>query len=322
MNNDLISCELTTESVKSMIYEVRGLKVMLDSDLAKIYGYETRYFNRQINNNIERFPERYRFQITKDELDSILKCKNFTSSWGGIRKLPYVFTEKGVYMAMTVLKGKLAVTHSLALIDAFTEMKNYIAESNNVGSSSEIIKIVNQVTENKMMIDKLQKDNEENKKKIEVLMDNFIDPSTYKHFVIFNGNKLDADIAYQDIYSKANESIIVIDDYIDIKTIQLLRNARNNVSITIITDNKAKNSLNANFIRDSGLNISFKKNNGMCHDRYILLDFGTEKEAIFHSGSSSKDSGSKLTAINQIEKVSVYKDIIGELLNNEDLIIK
>ena len=322
MDNEIISVELTTENIKSMIYEIRGQKVMLDSDLAKIYGYETRYFNRQINNNIDRFPERYRFQITKDEFASILKCKNFTSSWGGIRKLPYAFTERGVYMAMTVLRGTLATNHSLALIDAFTEMKNYIVENNNIGSSSEILRITNQVLENTIAISKLKKDNDENKKKIEALMDNFLDPSTYKHFVIINGNRFEADMAYQDIYSKASESIIVIDDYIDIKTIQLLKSAKDNVSITIITDNKAKNSLNAAFIIDSGLNISFKKNNGMCHDRYIILDFGTVKEKLFHSGSSSKDSGCKLTAINQVEKVSVYKDIFTELLRNEELIIR
>lgn len=85
---------------------------MLDFELAQIYGYETRYFNRQIKNNIERSDDEFRFQLTKKELEEILKCKNFTSSWGGLRKLPYAFTEQGIYMLMTVLKGELAIKQS------------------------------------------------------------------------------------------------------------------------------------------------------------------------------------------------------------------
>ena len=86
------------ESIKDLIYEIRGEKVMLDFDLARIYGYATRDFNNQVKHNIERFPERYRFQLTKEELFEILKWKKSTSSWGGIRKLPYAFTEFGIYM--------------------------------------------------------------------------------------------------------------------------------------------------------------------------------------------------------------------------------
>lgn len=87
--------ELTIDVVDSMIYVVRGIKVMLDFDLARIYGYETRYFNRQVNNNIEKFESDFMFQLTKEEFNEILMCKNFTSSWGGTRKLPYAFTEQG-----------------------------------------------------------------------------------------------------------------------------------------------------------------------------------------------------------------------------------
>ena len=93
------------------IHIIRGIQVMLDSDLAAFYGYETKYFNRQVNNNLNRFDEDFRFQLTEDEVKS-LRCKNFTSSWGGTRYQPYVFTEQGVYMLMTVLKGELAVRQS------------------------------------------------------------------------------------------------------------------------------------------------------------------------------------------------------------------
>ena len=96
---------LNEEYLMSKIYIIRGLQVMLDFDLAVIYGYETRYFTRQVNNNIERFDQDFRFQLTNEEFKNLM-CKNFTSSWGGTRKMPYAFTEQGIYMLMTVLKGE------------------------------------------------------------------------------------------------------------------------------------------------------------------------------------------------------------------------
>ena len=106
-NNEIIVPELNKDTIESMIYVVRGEKVMLDFELAQIYGYETRYFNRQIKNNIERFDDEFRFQLIKVEFKEILKCKNFTSSWSGSRKLPYSFTEQGIYILMTVLKRRI-----------------------------------------------------------------------------------------------------------------------------------------------------------------------------------------------------------------------
>ena len=123
IENELIIPELNNETIESMIYVIRGQKVMLDYELAKIYGYETKRFNEQGKNNINKFPERYRFQLNKEEYEIILRSKKSTSSWGGTRKLPYAFTEQGIYMLMTVLKGDLATKQSIALIDAFKQMK-------------------------------------------------------------------------------------------------------------------------------------------------------------------------------------------------------
>ena len=125
------------DTLKSKIYIIRGVQVMLDFDLAKIYGYETRYFNRQVNNNIERFDLDARFQLTKEEFQNLM-CKNFTSSWGGTRKLPYAFTELGIYMLMTVLKGELAVSQSKKLIRLFKQMKDFIVQLHNVLPSSDL----------------------------------------------------------------------------------------------------------------------------------------------------------------------------------------
>ena len=124
--------------LKSRIYTIRGVKVMLDADLAEIYGYETRFFNRQVKNNIERFAEDFRFQLTEDEMQNLM-CKNCTSSWGGTRKRPFAFTEQGIYMLMTVLRGELAVRQSRALVMAFKSMKDHIVAGRSIAGSHEML---------------------------------------------------------------------------------------------------------------------------------------------------------------------------------------
>lgn len=147
-NSELIPIELTNETIESMIYEIRGQKVMLDFELARIYGYTTKAFNQQVKNNINKFPERYRFQLTRSEVDDLVRSKNFTSrSWehsneGGRRYLPYAFTEQGIYMLMTVLRGELATKQSIALIDAFKQMKDYIIENRTLLEANAIVKLV------------------------------------------------------------------------------------------------------------------------------------------------------------------------------------
>ena len=124
MNIDsLMVPELNEELIASKIYIIRGQKVMLDFELAEIYGYETKNFNRQVKNNNDKYDEDFMFQLSKEEYKEILRCKNFTSSWGETRHLPYAFTEQGVYMLMTVLKGELAIKQSKALIRIFGEVQ-------------------------------------------------------------------------------------------------------------------------------------------------------------------------------------------------------
>ena len=98
MESKELIAAISKSEIKEKIYTIRGMQVMLDSDLAEIYGYETKNFNRQVKNNIEKFPEDMMFQVTSEEYETILRCKNSTSSWGGKRYLPYVFTEQGIYM--------------------------------------------------------------------------------------------------------------------------------------------------------------------------------------------------------------------------------
>ena len=119
---------INEETIQNKIYIIRGQKVMLDFELAEIYGYTTSRFNEQVKNNNEKFDEDFMFQLTKEEFENLMSKKSI-SSWGGRRKLPKVFTEEGVYMLMTVLKGDLAVEQSKALIRTFKKMKDYIIEN-------------------------------------------------------------------------------------------------------------------------------------------------------------------------------------------------
>ena len=125
-NTDIIIIDETMLQTK--IHSVRGQKVMLDFDLAEIYGYTTKAFNQQVKNNKERFDEDFRFKLTREEVE-ILRSKKLTSSWRGSRYMPHAFTEQGIYMLMTVLKGDLAIMQSKALIRTFKRMKDYIIEN-------------------------------------------------------------------------------------------------------------------------------------------------------------------------------------------------
>ena len=311
IKNEIEVIELDSEKIESMIYYVRNQKVMLDFELAEIYGYETKRFNEQVKNNIEKFDKDFRFRLTKEEYENILRTKKSTSSWGGTRHLPYVFTEQGVYMLMTVLKGELAIRQSKALIRIFKSMKDYIIENKDLlNNNANILKIVNS--------------NTKRIESIESVINNFSIDSK-KHYLILNGEKIEADIAYQEIYKNAIKSIYIIDDYIDIKTLQLLKCINNDIEVIIFSDNKSRNNLNENFINDfindTGINIKLKKNNDKFHDRYIIVDFDTENECIYHSGASSKDAGKRITTILKIEENNLYRNIILEILNNEELIV-
>ena len=324
-NNELVVLDANT--IKDLIYEIRGQKVMLDFDLARIYGYETKRFNEQVKNNINKFPEDFRFQISKEESELLVMSKistsrdsaYFSGQMGGTRKLPYAFTEKGIYMLMTVLRGELAVKQSITLIRLFQSMKDYIVETNNLVTTNEVLKLSRQVNENTLAITQLKESNEIIEGKINIVMDNFIDPSTYKEFVILNGQKVEGSIAYQTIYKLAKKSIIIVDDYISLKTLQLLLVCSTDITITICSDNVARNNLTdeefADFISESGFDIRMLKTHEIVHDRYIVIDYNTENETIYHSGGSSKDTGNKITTIAVLEKPELYHQIIDSLIN-------
>ncbi len=323
MENNIIPKELNKDTIGSMIYEIRGEKVMLDFELAQLYGYTTKRFNEQVKNNIDKFPQRYRFQLTKQEVIDLQRSKNSTTAlWaqgsGGRGYLPYAFTEQGIYMLMTVLKGDLATKQSIALIDTFKQLKDYIISTNNLLPSYETIKLIDLINNHSSRLDNIEN-------RLNIVMENFIDPSTYNHFLFLDGQRIEADVAHQEIYKRAKKTIYIIDNYIDVKTLLLLKSCNSKVKITIFTDNKAQNSLSSNwikdFIKDTGLSIKIKKSCRPYHDRYIFIDYGTKNEELFQCGASSKDAGNSVSSITRIEATSVYHPLIDDLLKNDDSIL-
>ena len=323
-NREILVIDETT--MKSKIYYIRNQKVMLDFELAEIYGYETKTFNQQVKNNIEKFDEDFRFQLTKDEWE-FLRSKILTSKSdegsGGRRYMPYAFTEQGIYMLMTVLKGELAVKQSKALIRMFKQMKDYIIENRDFLSSKEMVQLSLQTNKNTNDIMQHSKEIAKLDDKISTLatkedlkkvMDNFIDPDTYKHFLLVNGDKIEADVAYTKIYKSAKE-------------LELLRAAKDNVEVIIFSDNvRNKEMLTKNILNDfrrdyPNINLKMKIAGKRYHDRYIAIDYGTENEAFYLCGASSKDAGNKISSITKIEESAkdLYHIMFGEMLNNKDL---
>ena len=317
-NNELII--INEESIKDKIYEIRGVKVMLDFELAELYGYETKNFNNQVKRNKGKFPVDFMFKLNSLEFNQILRLQNATSSWGGKRYLPYAFTEQGIYMLMTVLRGELAIKQSIAIIRTFKAMKDYLVESNNLITSNELLKLSRQVHDDSNAIVELKKDNVEIKNQLNVVMDNFIDPSKYKHFVIMNGQRIEADIAYQQIFLLAKSNIILVDDYISVKTLKHLKVCSKNINITIISDNISKEKIDNgdlnDFYVDTRIDIKLIPTHAIVHDRYIVIDFNTDDEVIYDSGTSLKDAGNKITSIKRLEFPKSYHDIIEQLLKN------
>ena len=248
-----------------------------------------------------------------------LISKKLTSSWGGNRKLPYVFTEQGVYMLMTVLKGDLATRQSKALVRAFKEMKDFIVDNRSLIGQSELLQLSVQTTQNTADIAEI-KANMVTKADLAKVVHDFTDPTTRREYLILNGESVEANIAYSGIYKSAKKSIFVIDNYIGLKTLVLLKKVSQSVRITVFSDNIGR-GLHQSDYNDfhnqyPSINVDFRKTCGIYHDRYIVIDYDTKTEKIFHCGASSKDAGNKVTTITEVADRQVYHPIVDALLQN------
>ena len=327
---------ITTDDIRSKVYIIRGQQVMLDKDLAELYGYEVKRLNEQVKRNISRFPEDFMFQLNKEEIpEEFLKSQfatlNEKSNRQGsnIKKMPFAFTEQGIYMLATVLRGELAEQQSIFIMRTFREMRHYIKQNQQFVTRSEMELLSSKVTEISVqtmgLIDK-QKQTDQKvdliQKNVAQLSENFISEKDVKNFVIYKGQKLEADIAYIEIYQQAKKSIYVVDDYMNAKSLQHLSQKADDVEVVLFTENGKggrgflTNSLVMDFQNEyPPLKI---KPNPDCHDRLIVLDYGEETEKVYHCGASSKDAGKKLCAINQITETAIIHPVIDRLLSLPD----
>ena len=339
--NEIAVIEVTEEYLKDRLYMIRGKRVLLDADLAIIYGYTTKAFNQQVKNNIEKFDEDFMFELSDKEVEN-LRSKFLTANISSkSRYNPRVFTEQGLYMLMTVLKGSLAVKQSKALIRTFKKMKDYILENRDLIGQRELLQLSMETANNKIAISKINHDMSSLEKQISDvaeglkdvvtkseladMMNSFISDDDEK-WLMYNAKFSSADEVYESIYRQAKSSIYVVDNYIGLRTLVHLKNSPAGVDIILFSDNVGNNKLHniefTDFCKEyPAINISMQKTGGIFHDRFIVLDYGTADERVFLCGASSKDAGARITSIVEDYGRSKYNSVIAALLKNSPLIL-
>ena len=339
--NEIAVIEVTEEYLKDRLYMIRGKRVLLDADLAIIYGYTTKAFNQQVKNNIEKFDEDFLFELSDKEVEN-LRSKFLTANISSkSRYNPRVFTEQGLYMLMTVLKGSLAVKQSKALIRTFKKMKDYILENRDLIGQRELLQLSMETANNKIAISKINHDMSSLEKQISDvaeglkdvvtkseladMMNSFISDDDEK-WLMYNAKFSSADEVYESIYRQAKSSIYVVDNYIGLRTLVHLKNSPAGVDIILFSDNVGNNKLHniefTDFCKEyPAINISMQKTGGIFHDRFIVLDYGTADERVFLCGASSKDAGARITSIVEDYGTAKYNSVIAALLKNSPLIL-
>ncbi len=303
----------TLQEIENRIFCIRGVQVMIDRDLADFYGVETKVLNQAVKRNIERFPERYRFQITKEEqqyYDSLrsqvvtldnLKSQFVTSSWGGKRKPSYAFTEQGVSMLASVLKSETAVQTSIKIIDAFVAMRHFMQKNGKLfveidNIKQHLIQTDVHLNENDKKIEHvltlLEKNHEEDKQRL-----------------FFEGQIYDAFSFMVSLIQKAKKEIILIDNYAGVGTLDVLSKKKENVNVQLFTSKKAKitksdiEKFNAQY---QTLTLDYTET---FHDRFLIID----KKIAYSIGSSVKDAGKKCFAVTQINDEWMVKMILEKI---------
>lgn len=271
------------EEIQSRIYTIHDVQVMLDEDLAKFYGVETRVLNQAVKRNINRFPESYMFQLAEDETDDLISQYVISSSGhGGRRKLPYVFTEQGVAMLAGVLRSDTAIKMSIQIINAFVAMRRFITTNAHIFQRLDTLEIKQINTD----------------KKIDAVL-NAIERKEIqpKQGIFFDDQIFDAYKFVADLIRTAQRSITIIDNYIDDTVLIHLTKRNNGVKVTIFTKTISKQlaldikKFNAQY---PPIDIKEFKNS---HDRFIIIDDKT----VYHFGASLKDLGKKWFAFSKMD---------------------
>ncbi len=286
-------------TIENRIYTIRGVQVMIDRDIAELYGVETRRINEQVKRNQERFPESFCFQLTESEFEN-WKSQFATSNSDkmGLRKIPYAFTEQGVAMLSSVLKSKQAVAVSVRIIEAFVAMRRFLLTNA-------------QVFQRLDSIERHQLDSDKRIDELFNLMDKY--GVNDEQGIFFQGQIFDAYALFQNIIQKAEKEILLIDNYVDTSVLKRFSVKKDNVAVTIYTK---KNSRMANPITEIDLqkfntqypSVTLKYTSTM-HDRYMIID----KKELYHIGASLKDLGK---ACFSFTKMNDAKSLIQLIMNN------
>ena len=276
--------------INSMIHEIRGVEVILDSDLAKLFNVETKRINEAVSRNKEKFPERFSW-VLKDNEESILRSQIATSntslSRGGRRYKVRVFTEHGVTMLATILRSKEAIEQSIKIIDAFVEMRRYLSNS-----------LLEQNYINRLVLS-----HDKRISLVEDALDSFKEKNNH---LFFDGQFYDAYSLMVDILNKSKKEIIVIDNYIDKNTLDIMKNFDRKI---LIVTNKYNNSDYEKY-KSQYDNITFKIENSI-HDRYLIID----RKLLYHCGASFKDLAKRCFSLNKIDDM----EILNSLLNRYNI---
>lgn len=294
--NDVIVKEKEVEKVESLIYEIRGVQVMLDSDLARLYECTngTKDVNKAVNRNIERFPKDFYFQLTKEEYDN-LKFQNGTSrfnSHGGVRKLPYVFTEQGVAMLASVLRTSVASSVSVDIMRAFVVMKKYVSKT-----------LLEQTYINELVL--------KDSKRIDLLEETLSRFKEKSNHLFFEGQIYDAYSKINEIFRGAKKDLIIIDAYADITILDMIKKLSIDV-IVITKQNGLLTNMDIKKYNNQYNNLTMKYSDSF-HDRYFIID----NNKIYHCGASINHAGARTFSINILED----EDVCDALKNKIDKII-
>ena len=283
-----------TEKIKNLIYTIRGKQVMLDNDVAMLYHYPTKRIDEAVRRNIERFPENFCFKLTEIEVVN-LRSQFATSSlekenYGGRRYLPYVFTEQGIAMLSGLLKNDIAIQVSINIMNAFVEMRRFIATNGQVferltSIEYRVLEQNKRLTEHEKKFEKVFDELQKNEK-IEL-----------KQNIFFDGQIYDAYSLIIDIIKKAKQKILIIDNYIDDSILKMLSKKNKDVEVVILTSqNSNLNKLDINKFNKQYPILKVATTNKF-HDRFIVID----NKELYHIGASLKDLGKKCFAISKIE---------------------
>ena len=293
-----ISPTTDTPNISRLIYTIRNQQVMLASDLAMLYQVETRVLNQAVKRNQKRFPERYCFQLTKEEAENLTsQIVMSSSSHGGRRIPPYDFTEQGIAMLSAVLRSDVAIDVSIRIMDAFVEMRHFISDNAHLFERIERVEL-KQLT--------YQKEADE---KFEQIFDFIHTHTESNQKIFFNGQIYDAFSLLASLIQKAAKDIILIDGYVDIGTLNLLAKKQANVSVAIHTFNNTRlTAADVATFNSQYPTLTINHTNAF-HDRFLILD---HQEA-YHIGASLKDAGKKCFAITLLQDEALLQELLAHL---------